>query len=412
MEGKPTAARTSGPAAGPAASSAADQGADPQVAQAAGQGAGTEAAPASGQGVGPQAGAVVPTIAGRDERLAPISRVTRALQRPELGALLGAAAIFLIFATTDSTPQHLWLTQTGVAAWSAQAAFFGIMAVPVGLLMIGGEFDLSAGVMTGAAAIVMALLVGRLHWNAWAAIAGTFAFAAAIGLLNGFVVVKSKLPSFIVTLATFFVLRGTSVGGVLLLNHGSTEVGVTGTAHPGLESAKTIFGNSLWASESVRSGYQIAVLWFIGVTAIAAWILARTTFGNWIFAVGGDANAARNVGVPVTRTKILLFLATAMSAGLVGIISFTQASSAVSEQGVGYEFFYIIAAVVGGCLLTGGYGSAIGAALGACIIGMAFEGVIYAGWDSSWDFTFLGVVLFLAVVVNTVIYRRALKARR
>ena len=123
--------------------------------------------------------------------------------------------------------------------------------------------------------------------------------------------------------------------------------------------------------------------------------------------LGGDANAARNVGVPVNRTKILLFLATALSAALVGMISFTQASSAVSEQGVGYEFYYIIAAVVGGCFLTGGYGSAIGAAIGACIIGMAFEGVIYAGWDSSWDFTFLGMILLLAVVVNTFVYRRA-----
>lgn len=360
----------------------------------------------------PAAGPPVQAAAGRDERLAQISRLTRALQRPELGALLGAAVIFLIFASTDSTPHHLWLTQTGLAAWSAQASFYGIMAVPVGLLMIGGEFDLSAGVMTGATAIVMALLVGRLHWNAWAAIAGTFAFSAMIGLLNGFVVVKSKLPSFIVTLATFFVLRGTSVGGVLLVNHGSTQVGLTGTSHPGLASAKTIFGNSLWASASVRSGYQVAVFWFIGVTAIAALVLARTTFGNWIFASGGDADAARNVGVPVNRTKILLFVATSMAAGLVGVITFTQASSAVSEQGVGYEFFYIIAAVVGGCLLTGGYGSAFGAAVGACIIGMAFEGVIYAGWNSSWDFTFLGVVLFLAVVVNTVIYRRAVRARR
>jgi simple sugar transport system permease protein len=313
---------------------------------------------------------------------------------------------------TDSTPQHLWLTQTGVAAWSQQAAFFGIMAVPVGLLMIGGEFDLSAGVMTGVTAIVPALLMGRLHWNAWLAIAGTFAFAALIGLLNGIVVVKSRLPSFIVTLATFFVLRGTSIGGVLLLNHGSTQVSLTGTGYGGLASAKDVFGSSFGASASVPNGYQTAILWFIALTIVAAWVLARTTFGNWIFAVGGDAVAARNVGVPVSRTKILLFLGTSLSAALVGVISFTQASSAVSEQGVGYEFFYIIAAVVGGCLLTGGYGSAIGAALGACIIGMAFEGVIYAGWDSSWDFTFLGVVLFLAVAVNTVIYRRAQRARR
>jgi simple sugar transport system permease protein len=114
----------------------------------------------------------------------------------------------------------------------------------------------------------------------------------------------------------------------------------------------------------------------------------------------------------VARTKILLFVGTSTAAALVGVISFLQSDSAVSEQGVGYEFYYIIAAVVGGCLLTGGYGSAVGAAIGACIIGMAFQGVIYSGWDSSWDFSFLGVILFLAVVVNTVVYRRATRARR
>ena len=348
----------------------------------------------------------------KDERLVHVSRLTKLMQRPELGALMGVIAIFVIFAGFDATANHLWLSQTGVAAWSQQAAFFGIMAVPVGLLMIGGEFDLSAGVMTGVTALVMALLIGHLHWNAWLAIVGTLVFAALIGLLNGFVVTKSRLPSFIVTLATFFVLRGVSIGGVLLVNHGSSQVSLVGTSFPGLAAAKDVFGSTFGSSSSVPSGYQTAVLWFIAVTVVGAWVLGRTTFGNWIFAVGGDANAARNTGVPVARTKILLFVSTSLAAGLVGIISFTQASSAVSEQGVGYEFYYIIAAVVGGCLLTGGYGSAIGAALGACIIGMAFQGVIYAGWDSSWDFAFLGIVLFLAVLVNTLVYRRAQTARR
>ncbi|HWD76986.1 MAG TPA: ABC transporter permease [Solirubrobacteraceae bacterium] len=355
--------------------------------------------------------AASPTPAS-DERLLPISRMTRVMRRPELGALMGAIAVWVLFAITDSSPNHLWLNQTGLAAWTQQAAFFGILAVPVGLLMIGGEFDLSTGVMSGATAIVMALLVGKYHWNTWLAIVGTVAFASIVGLINGIVVVRTKLPSFIVTLATFFVLRGLSVGGVLLLNNGSTQVSVTSANPAGLHSAKTLFGSSFFSSGSLPSGYSTAIIWFVIVTIIGSWALSRTTFGNWIFASGGDQNAARNVGVPVNRTKILLFLGTALAAALVGIISFTQSSSAVSEQGVGYEFFYIIAAVVGGCLLTGGYGSAIGAALGACIIGMAFEGVIYAGWDSSWDFTFLGAILFLAVAVNTVIYRRALKARR
>jgi simple sugar transport system permease protein len=356
--------------------------------------------------------ATPPAPATEDERLIPISRLTRTLRRPELGALLGAVVVFILFAITDASANHLWLHQTGLAAWTQQAAFFGILAVPVGLLMIGGEFDLSTGVMTGVTAIVMALLVGKWHWNVWLAIVGTLAFAGGVGLLNGFIVVKTKLPSFIVTLATFFVLRGASTGGVLLLNNGSTQITVADPHPAGLSSAKALFGSSFFKSAALPSGYSTAILWFIGVTIVGTWVLSRTTFGNWIFASGGDQNAARNVGVPVNRTKVLLFLSSALAAALVGIISFTQASSAVSEQGVGYEFYYIIAAVVGGCLLTGGYGSAIGAALGACIIGMAFEGVIYAGWDSSWNFAFLGAILFLAVVVNTVIYQRAQKARR
>ncbi|MBV8999332.1 MAG: hypothetical protein JO304_09745, partial [Solirubrobacterales bacterium] len=148
------------------------------------------------------------TPAAQDERLVPISRITRALRRPELGSLLAAIFVFILFAITDASSSHLWLKQTGLAAWTQQAAFFGIVAVPVGLLMIGGEFDLSAGVMTGVTAIVMALLVGKYHWNTWLAIPATLVFATIIGLVNGYVVVLTKLPSFIVTLATFFILRG------------------------------------------------------------------------------------------------------------------------------------------------------------------------------------------------------------
>ncbi len=353
-----------------------------------------------------------PASPGEDERLSRTSWLTRTLRRPALGSLVGAIVVFILFAVTDSTAKHLWLSSTGFAAWSQQAAFFGIMAVPVGMLMIGGEFDLSTGGMTGFTAIITALLVGRLGWNAWAAIVVTVLFGALIGLVNGYVVTRSKLPSFIVTLATYFALRGLSIGGVLLVNHGSTEIGVGGSTHPGLASAKAIFGSSFFKSPSLPNGFQTAILWFIAVTIVSVWVLGRTTFGNWVFAVGGDLDAARNVGVPVNRTKTALFMSTSIAASLVGVISFTQSSNAVSEQGVGYEFYYIIAAVVGGCLLTGGYGSVVGAALGACIIGMAFQGVIYSGWDSSWDFTFLGIILFLAVGVNTIIYRRAMKARR
>src|SRR5438445_2852961 len=138
------------------------------------------ALPGSGTGTGAGPG---------DERLARTSPPTKARRRPALGALLGAVAVFVLFTVTDATPQHLWLTQTGLESWSQQAAFFGLMAVPVGLLMIGGEFDLSTGGMTGFTAIIMALMVGNLHWNAWLAVALTFVFGACVGLVNGLVVV-------------------------------------------------------------------------------------------------------------------------------------------------------------------------------------------------------------------------------
>jgi simple sugar transport system permease protein len=345
-----------------------------------------------------------------DERLTAVSLLTRLLQRPEFGALLGAIAVFVLFAFTDATNDHLWLSLTGVRDWSTVAADYGIMAVAVALLMIGGEFDLSTGVMTGSTPIVMGLIITRLHWNAWAAIVAVFAFAALIGLINGVVVVTTKLPSFIVTLATFFVLRGANVG-VLLLVQGNEFVGVDPNSPPaGFDSARKVFGSHFTSTPT--PGFDTSVLWWIALTVIATWVLTRTTFGNWTFAAGGDPEAARKVGVPVNRTKIILFMGTSMSAALVGIIGFTRLSQATPTQGIGLEFFYIIAAVVGGCLLTGGYGSAIGAALGACVVGMAGEGVIISHWNTDWNYTFLGVMLFLAVVVNTFIRRHALRARR
>jgi simple sugar transport system permease protein len=154
------------------------------------------------------------------------------------------------------------------------------------------------------------------------------------------------------------------------------------------------------------------VIWWIVITVIATWVLARTRVGNWIFGVGGDATAARNVGVPVPRVKIGLFMTTALCSALVGIMIAMRLASMQAGQGVGDEFNYIIAAVVGGCLLTGGFGSAIGAAVGALIIGMAFIGIQFEGWNTDWRFLFLGVILLMAVLVNNFVRRSAEGARK
>jgi simple sugar transport system permease protein len=348
------------------------------------------------------ADAAPPPVPVADERLANISLWSRVLRRPEVGSLLGALVICVFFwVTTDA-----FGTLSGIANWTDVASTYGIMAVAVALLMIGGEFDLSAGVMTGTTGLVMGLLTTEWGFSMWPAIVVTFAFAALVGFINGYMVIKTKLPSFIVTLATFFVLQGANLGVTKAITGTVRVAGLRDVS--GYESASKIFSNTFWSPHNFR----LSVVWWIAIAAVATWVLSRTRAGNWIFAVGGDANAARNVGVPVARVKIALFMTTAMAAALVGIMVALRLSSVQAGQGVGEEFTYIIAAVVGGCLLTGGYGSAIGASLGALIVGMAFIGIQFSGWNTDWRFLFLGVILLLAVLVNNWVRHRAEGARR
>lgn len=339
-----------------------------------------------------------------DERLGRVGPVRRLLTRPEFGALLGAVAVFVLFTYADQTDQ--FAGPQGIARWTDSAATLGIMAVAVALLMIAGEFDLSAGVMVGSSGLLLGLLVTEWGLSIWPAILVTLVFAAAVGLMNGWLVMKTRLPSFIVTLATFFGLRGINLGLTKEIT-GTVRVSGLDTA-PGYDSAHAVFASTFWQP----NGFQITVIWWIVITALATWILTRTPFGNWIYAVGGDPNAARNTGVPVFRTKIILFMTTSTAAALVGVMVALRLRSVQAGQGVGEEFTYIIAAVVGGCLLTGGFGSPIGASIGALIVGQAFIGIAFAGWNTDWNYLFLGLILFMAVMVNTLIRRRVEGARR
>jgi simple sugar transport system permease protein len=350
----------------------------------------------------PDAVAPPPPVPAGDERLANISPMARALRRPEIGALLAAVVVAIFFWTQNS----LFLKLDGIANWTDVASTIGIPAVVVAVLMIGGEFDLSAGVMTGSAGLMMGILATELEMNVWLAIVLTMLAAGAVGFVNGYMVMTTKLPSFIVTLATFFILQGVNLGVTKAITNQVAVSNIDIAA--GYDSANKIFGGSFWAPHDFR----ITVIWWIAITALATWILARTRVGNWIFGVGGDANAARNVGVPVTRVKIGLFMTTSLVCALTGIMIALRLASTQAGQGVGEEFQFIIAAVVGGCVLTGGFGSAIGASLGATIIGMAFIGIQFSGWNTDWRFLFLGVILLVAVLVNNYIRKRAEGARR
>ncbi|MBB4685363.1 ABC transporter permease [Amycolatopsis jiangsuensis] len=338
-----------------------------------------------------------------DERLVKPRALDRLVVRPEIGALLGAVVVFLFFTLVTDR----FFSAGGAATWLDDAATLGIMAVAVSLLMVGGEFDLSAGVMTASTSLVTAILATAAGWNVWLALLVSLVFALLVGLFNGWLVMKTGLPSFIVTLGTFLALQGLNLGVTRLVT-GTVQVsGMRST--DGYASAGFVFASTV---DIGGTPFQISIVWWIGFAAVAAWLLVRTKFGNWIFAVGGSAGSARAVGVPVVRTKILLFMGTALAGWLVGSINILRFASVQANQGIGLEFQYIIAAVIGGCLLTGGYGSAVGAAIGALIFGMARQGIVFAGWDSDWFMLFLGIMLLAAVLVNNAFRRRAERVRR
>lgn len=334
----------------------------------------------------------------QDERVAGANPVAKLLKRPEMGAVIAAFAVFTFFAlTTDS-----FLSAGGATTWLEQSSTIGIMAVAVALLMIGGEFDLSAGVMTGFSALTVGVMTTYWGWNVWLALVVSLAICLAIGALNGLLVMKTGLPSFIVTLGTFFVLQGVDLA---LVKEIIGQVSIQGfSGLPGLESASWLFTSYTSIGDMV---IWASIWWWIGVTAVATWILLRTRVGSWIFAVGGQVTSARQVGVPVFWTKIGLFMTTAGCGWLVGMLTLFRYSTAQSSNGVGLELIFIVCAVVGGCVMTGGYGSAIGAAFGALIYGMVNQGIPYEGWDSNWLFTFLGGMLLAAVLLNNWVKTRA-----
>ena len=157
---------------------------------------------------------------------------------------------------------------------------------------------------------------------------------------------------------------------------------------------------------------SIRLFWFVAFTVTMMWVLARTRFGSWTFAVGGNKEAARQVGVPAARTKTQLFMLVSLAAWFVGLLVAFRINSIQSNSGDGQEFFFIIAAVVGGTLLTGGYGTAFGGAIGACIMSMPLAGISAARWNTDWRFLIIGMILLLAVVSNKYLRNRAEAIRR
>lgn len=363
--------------------------------------------------------------AEQDERLRKSSWISVLLKRPEFAAISGTVLVFAIFAVTAGDSGMF--RADGVINWLQVSAYLGIIATGACLLMIAGEFDLSIGSMIGFAGMVVALPAVYFHWPLWVSILLAFAGSMALGALNGYVVIRTKLPSFIVTLAFLFILRGltlalsimfanrTVVSGVgdLVANDWLARTFFSGTVGNGFFSWLAQMGwmPVLPNGDTLIQGVPKVIVWWVAMATGASLVLVRTQFGNWIFAVGGDANASRNVGVPVKKVKISLFVFTAFCACVFAVLQVCDIGSAAADRGLQKEFEAIIAAVIGGCLLTGGYGSVVGACFGAVIFGVVQIGITYTNISSDWFRVFLGAMLLLAVLFNNFVRTRVAQAR-
>ncbi|MCS4490431.1 MULTISPECIES: ABC transporter permease [unclassified Corynebacterium] len=313
-------------------------------------------------------------------------------RRPEVASLIGVALVAILFLILAPPFRSFDALATVLYASST----LGIVALAVGLLMIGDEFDLSSGVAVTTAALAAAMLSYNLNLNVWVGAGLSLVIALAIGALNGYLVTRTGIASFLITLAAFLILQGLNLALTKLI---TGQVATPSIADmEGFPLAHAVFAGSI---DLFGISFKVTIFWWLFFVAIASFVLFRTTFGNWIFAVGGNQDAARAVGVPVRRVKILLFMMVAFAAWFVGMHTLFAFDSIQAGQGIGNEFLYIIAAVIGGCALTGGRGTAIGTAFGALIFGMTNQGIVYAGWNPDWFKFFLGATLLFAVMANS-----------
>ncbi|MCU1596697.1 MAG: transporter, permease protein [Glaciihabitans sp.] len=314
-----------------------------------------------------------------------------------MGALVGAVVVFVFFAVLGGSK---FLSVGGFAGWTNVAAELGVVAVPVGLLMIAGELDLSVGSVIAASSMTLAIASGYWQLPYPVGILLALAVGAIVGLINGIITTRTNVPSFVVTLGTQFGMAGLTLGLSRALT-GSTNVSVTPDP-----VSKSIVGTL------IAGQFETSILWCIGLALLVGWVLHVSPWGNWIFAIGGDKESARAADIPVARTKVVLFVCSGLGAALVGVIQTSLYNGAQTAIGQSFVFNSIIAVVIGGVLLTGGYGSVIGVILGTITFAVVTQGIYYTGWSSDWGSLILGILLLVAVLLNNTFRRLALATKR
>ena len=319
--------------------------------------------------------------------------LTGLLRRPEAGAFLGLLFVFIFFTIFGSTQ---FLAPAGASSWLNVAANLGVIAIPIGLLMIAGELDVSIGSMIPAGSMTVAIISGYFGLPIWLGIAATLTLGLVVGLINGILVIRTAVPSLIVTLGTLFAVAGLTLGLSVMLT-GSTSVAIASSG-----VAKLIFGSF------INNTFQVMIFWWLGLTAIYIFVVHFSPWGNWIFALGGDKISARNAGIPTEKLTIALFVVSSVSAAFVGMCQAILFNSAQVSAGSAFIFNAIISVVVGGVLLTGGFGSIIGIFFGTITFAVVNQGIYFTAFDRNLSSLIIGVMLLLAVLMNNTFRRMAL----
>jgi simple sugar transport system permease protein len=323
----------------------------------------------------------------------------RFLASPIAGPIITLVVVFILL--TLFVPNDTFLTMRSISGIVNAATLTGMITIGVTLLMICGEFDLSVGAIMAVGAFVYGAMT--MHgWNSFLAVVAALAVPALLGALNGFLLITTGIPSFIVTLGTQFIYRG------------ALYVISTGIMLQTIEDLPvyTVLNGRLdfLANAIKNANFRTSLFWLLGMVILFQFVLVRTRFGNHIFAVGGSRDAAKATGVNVPRTKLMSFVISGTLAGLAGIMLFSQYKTARIATGTGEELNAIAAAVVGGTLLTGGSGSIVGALLGVLIISMLRTGIILMNVPFIPADNFVavvGVTIVVAAIFNYWIRRQA-----
>jgi simple sugar transport system permease protein len=315
------------------------------------------------------------------------------LRRPETGSFIGLVSVFAFFSIFGGTN---FLSPSGAASWLNVAAELGIIALPVGLLMIAGHLDLSVGSVIPASSMTIAIVSGHYGMPMPVGIAAALGLGLAIGYINGYLVVRTNLPSFVVTLATLFAVAGLTLG-LSVYVAGSTSVPLTSDP-----VTKMVLG------DFIDGKFEVILLWWLAAIIIVGFVLNHSTYGNWILALGGDPVSARNAGIPTVKLNIALYMGSGMCAAFVGMCQAILYNSAQVSAGQSFIFNSIIAVVIGGVILTGGYGSVVGIVLGTMTFSVVSQGIYYTEFNANWASLIIGVLLLAAVLLNNTFRSKAL----